>query len=139
MEDDVDLDLPDDVRVDQLAEWAFFAEKLARDLPGGGSAAKVLMDAMSLTDIYDQFLAVPRDTRAGGVGYHWYFAAGHYLKRHPQLDPQQWQERISELASTLTAYLLTQKQPVTSDDEAVDDGFADLRLCAADLNRGFTC
>jgi CRISPR-associated protein Csc3 len=82
MDADVDLDLPDDFRVDQMAEWCYTAEKIARDLPGGGSAARVLIEAMELTDLYEAFLSVPRDARAGGVGYHWYFAVG--LLGHPR-------------------------------------------------------
>lgn len=127
LEAEVDLDLPDDVRVDQLAEWAFFAEKLARELPDGGSAPKLLIEAMELSDLYQNFLDVPRDTRAGGVGYHWYFAAGHFLKRNAWLDPQQWQERVTQLAQTLQIYLTTAQPAVDSTTAQSDDGFADLR------------
>ena len=127
MESGVDLDLLDDVRVDQLAEWAFFAEKLARELPGGKAAAKLLIDAMGLGDLYQNFLDVPRDTRAGGVGYHWYFAAGHFLKRNTGLDPQQWQERVAQLAHTLTTHLAAAQSAVGDATTQPTDGFADLR------------
>lgn len=126
LDGDVDLELPDDFRVDQMAEWCFQAEKIARDVPGGGSASRFLIDAMGLGDLYEDFLAVPRDARAGGVGYHWYFAAGHYLKRTPGLDPTAWLERIREFARQLKGYLLEQ-QKETEGQTAVDDGFGDLR------------
>lgn len=98
---DVDLDLPDDLRVDQLAEWCFLAEKqVAARLPGF-DAAGVLLQTLGLEDIEAAFRAVPRDNRAGGVGYRWYLAAGHYLKRHSGLDPAAWRERIEQAASGL--------------------------------------
>ncbi|MBX3054211.1 MAG: type I-D CRISPR-associated protein Cas10d/Csc3 [Caldilineaceae bacterium] len=126
MDGDVDLVLPDDFRVDQMAEWCYQAEKIARDAPGGGSAARFLIDAMGLGDIYEDFLSVPRDARAGGVGYHWYFAAGHYLKRTTGLDPAAWQERIQDFSRQLKAYLLDQQKKSDTPAEA-DDGFGDLR------------
>ncbi|MBX3001344.1 MAG: type I-D CRISPR-associated protein Cas10d/Csc3 [Caldilineaceae bacterium] len=126
MDADVDLDLPDDFRVDQMAEWCYTAEKIARELPGGSSAVRILIEAMGLTDLYEAFLSVPRDARAGGVGYHWYFAVGHYLKRAPGLDPAAWNERIAQLAAQLKTYLLEQQQETDLPANA-DDGFADLR------------
>mgnify|MGYP001340731736 CR=1 FL=1 len=127
MAPEVDLNLPDDVRVDQLAEWAYLAEKIVRDQPGGSQAPKVLIEAMGLGDLYDAFLHVPRDTRAGGVGYHWYFAAGHFLKRNPGLDPQQWEAEVRRLAQQLASYLSIEQQKVDTTATPEDDGFADLR------------
>lgn len=123
-----------DIRVDQLAEWCYLAEKTVRDLPGGQDAPKVMIGALGLSDLYDDFLAVPRDTRAGGVGYHWYFAAGYYLVRNRGLDPQTWHTKIEALAQTLRSYLL-QKQEASSKPPAIvvgdtsqpEDDFADLR------------
>ncbi len=128
MDLEIGTDEINDVRVDQLAEWCYLAEKIARPLPGGAEAPKVLIEAMGLTDRYDDFMAVPRDTRAGGVGYHWYFVAGYYLERNRGLDPQQWQDRVRDLARELSDYL-KQKQLETSDATSVldDDGFDDLR------------
>ena len=98
---EVDLDLPDDLRVDQMAEWCFLAERAAAARLPGWDAAGLLLELMGLEDLRAEFLAVPRDNRAGGVGYHWYFAAGQYLRRHPGLDPSAWQERVEGLASRL--------------------------------------
>jgi len=105
----VDLDLPDDVRVDQLAEWCFLAEKqITEKLPDFDSGA-FLLGEMGLSSLEDDFRAVPRDNRAGGVGYHWYFAAGYFIKKNAHLSPvevqekaQSWAKRLSEsVASTL--------------------------------------
>lgn len=126
LDSEVDLALPDDFRVDQMAEWCYMAEKIARDLPGGGSTPRFLIGVMGLDDLYEDFLAVPRDARAGGVGYHWYFAVGHYLKRTPGLDPEMWHNRIAEMAVRLRIYLSDQQKKMDA-PPATDDGFADLR------------
>jgi len=126
MEMDIDPQTMEDIRVDQLAEWCYLAEKTVADLPGGREAAKVLIDALGLQELYQDFLAVPRDNRAGGVGYHWYFAAGHYFQQNRRLDPQEWQAKIADLVRALTAYLREQAtaQPVAA---VSGDGFDDLR------------
>jgi CRISPR-associated protein Csc3 len=111
MSPEVDLDLPDDLRVDQLAEWCYLAEKqVAAQLPEFDTAGS-LVRALELEDLQEQFGAVPRDNRAGGVGYHWYFAAGHYLKRHPGLDPAAWQERVEGFARELSQAVAAARQP----------------------------
>lgn len=109
----VDLDLPDDLRVDQLAEWCYLAEQqVARKLPGFDTAG-FLLRLLGLEDLQATFAAVPRDNRAGGVGYHWYLAAGHYLKRHKGLDPATWQERIEDLAAQLAQAVAAETLPET--------------------------
>ncbi len=125
LSEEADLDLPDDYRVDQLAEWCYMAEKIGRNLPGRGSVPKFLMETMGLDDLYADFLNVPRDTRAGGVGFHWYFVAGHYLKRNPGMDPAAWTERIAQLSRGIKTYL-TNQHP-TEEIDVTDDGFDDLR------------
>jgi CRISPR-associated protein Csc3 len=124
---DVTREEMDDIRVDQLAEWSYLAEKVARELPGGNDAPKIMIDDLGMSDFYQDFISVPRDSRAGGVGYHWYFLAGHFLKRNRGLDPQAWEDRMRAVARTLTGYLQQQEQkhPVSSTDK--NDGFDDLR------------
>jgi len=117
----------DDVRVDQLAEWSYLTEKIARDLPGGVDAPQVIIDGLGMMDIYQDFLAVPRDSRAGGVGYHWYFLAGYFLKRNRGLDPQAWEERIHTVARILIKHLQQQGKKQPSSPIGANDGFDDLR------------
>ncbi len=97
----VDLDLPDSIRVDQLAEWCYLAEKqVAEALPDFDTGAFLLQE-MGLSDIESDFRAVPRDNRAGGVGYHWYFAAGHFIKRNPGLSPAEVEDKARQMAKRL--------------------------------------
>lgn len=121
----VDLDLPDDIRVDQLAEWCYYtAEGLIAPRVATVDAPSFLLAALGLTDSIQDFEAIPRDNRAGGVGYHWYFAAGLYLKRHPGKSPAEWQELIEELAEKLAVRLQT--EPVTT----AEDSWKELRAYA---------
>lgn len=121
----VDLDLPDDIRVDQLAEWCYYAtESLIAPRVATVDAPSLLLEALGLTDSRQNFEAIPRDNRAGGVGYHWYFAAGLYLKRHPGISPAEWQELIEQLAEQLAVRL--QAEPVT----AAADAWKELRTYA---------
>ena len=120
MTPEVDLDLPDDLRVDQLAEWCYLAEKqVAARLPGFDTTG-FLLRALELEDLREPFEAVPRDNRAGGVGYHWYFAAGHYLKRHSGLDPAAWHERVEGFAKELSQVVATVPRPGSDTDEWTD-------------------
>ncbi|MFM7175578.1 MAG: type I-D CRISPR-associated protein Cas10d/Csc3 [Caldilinea sp.] len=114
-------DQMDDVRVDQLAEWAYLAETMGRDLLGREEVPLWLLDQMGLADLRELFLAVPRDNRAGGVGYHWYLAAAHALHRRRGLDPQAWEDWLRDQMRGLSLYL--RQKGVAGGG----DGFGDLR------------
>lgn len=101
MDPQVDLDLPNSIHVDQLAEWCYLAEKqIAEVLPDFDTGAFLLQE-MGLSALENDFRAVPRDNRAGGVGYHWYFAAGHFIKRNPGLSPAEVEEKARQMAKRL--------------------------------------
>jgi CRISPR-associated protein Csc3 len=118
----VDLDLPDDIRVDQLAEWCYYTtDTLIASKAPTVDATSFLLDALGLSDIRPLFDAIPRDNRAGGVGYHWYFAVGYYLKRNPGKAPAEWQELVENLAERLA----TQLEDVPA--AAVEDSWQELR------------
>ena len=95
------MDLPDDIRVDQLAEFCQRVEKIVTEKDGELDAADILLKELGLAKLRAEFAAVPRDNRAGGVAYHWYFVAGVYLKQHPGADPTEWRELIERLATTV--------------------------------------
>lgn len=97
----VDLDLPDDIHVDQLAEWCYLAEKQIAEKMPDFDVGQFLLKEMGLSSLAEDFRAVPRDNRAGGVGYHWYFAAGHFVKKNPHLSPADIQERAQTWAKRL--------------------------------------
>jgi CRISPR-associated protein Csc3 len=96
-----DFDFADDLRVDLLAEFLDQVEVELGRVPEVGSerAASKVLELLDLTDLRDDFAAVPRDTRAGGVPLHWYFAAGKYLARHPGLDAGQMRALLDDIAA----------------------------------------
>ncbi|HQH37170.1 MAG TPA: type I-D CRISPR-associated protein Cas10d/Csc3 [Anaerolineae bacterium] len=127
----VDLNLPDDLRVDQLAEWCYLAEKqVATQLPGFDTAG-FLLHAMELDALRATFERIPRDNRAGGVGYHWYFAAGHYLKQHKGLDPADWRERLEDFARRLSCAVAAELP--TEASLTTDEDWDDLRDYVAQI------
>ena len=117
-------DLPDDIRVDQLAEWCHWTEGLVHESRPDVDVTSFLLRKLELEDLRMTFDAIPRDNRAGGVGYHWYFAAGHYLKRHPGRDPTDWEQLIEGVAKTLAEHLGTTKPAY---ETASSDAWAELR------------
>jgi CRISPR-associated protein Csc3 len=119
-----ETDLPDDIRVDQLAEWCYWTEGLVRESRPDVDVTSFLLRKLELEDLRSLFDAIPRDNRAGGVGYHWYFAAGHYLKRHLGLDPTDWGQLIEAIAKALAEHLVATK-PV--DETAESDDWTELR------------
>jgi CRISPR-associated protein Csc3 len=122
--DHVELDLPDDIRVDQLAEWCYWTEGLVQESRSEFDVTSLLLRQLGLEDLRTIFDAIPRDNRAGGVGYHWYFAAGHYLKRHPRYDPTDWEQLLDDVAKALAEHLVATKP---ADETASSDAWAELR------------
>lgn len=119
MESHVDLDLPDSIRVDQLAEWCYLAEKQVAEVLPKFDTGAFLLQEMGLAALEADFKAVPRDNRAGGVGYHWYFAAGHFIKQHSGLSPTEVADKTRHLAKRLAETvgpLVSQPAVDTADD-----------------------
>lgn len=121
----VDIDLPDDLRVDQLAEWCYLAEKQVAECLPDFSTDGFLLAEMGLGGLEDDFKTVPRDNRAGGVGYHWYFAAGTYIKQHSELSPSELMEKTVEWALKLSK-AVQERQSATVETNEYND-WDDLR------------
>ncbi|MGH8071944.1 MAG: type I-D CRISPR-associated protein Cas10d/Csc3, partial [Candidatus Entotheonellia bacterium] len=119
-----EIDLPDDIRVDQLAEWCYWTEGLVQEFRPECDVTSFVLRQLELEDLRTSFDAIPRDNRAGGVGYHWYFAAGHYLKSHPGRDPTDWEQLIEGVAKALAEHLVATKP---TDETASSDAWAELR------------
>ena len=81
--------LPVDVQVDQLAEWCYACEVAIAKAELPMDVADVLLDALKLPpELRESFRGVPRENKiTGGLGLHWFFAAGHYRKQHAGTGP----------------------------------------------------
>ncbi len=118
------LDLPVDVRVDQLAEFCAFAASLARTAAPDLDAEALLLRQLDIPDAGPAFDELRHAERTGGVSYHWYYAAGYFLQHGPGRgsDAAQWRERIEALAETLAQAVEQSSLP------GLDDGWNDARL-----------
>ncbi|MCX7859426.1 MAG: type I-D CRISPR-associated protein Cas10d/Csc3 [Chloroflexus sp.] len=101
----LDLDLPDTVEVDRIAEVCALAVKIAQSADPSLEADRVLLEAMGLAAHLPAVRAINTSGKTGGVPYGWYYAAGLYRKAHPGLDDQQWVERLYTLVETLAQRL----------------------------------
>lgn len=100
-----DLDLPVDVRVDQLAEFCAFAVNAAGKAAPGLSADELLLRDLAIPEARPAFDKLNQAKGTGGVSYQWYYAAGYYLKHGAGRgsDPIQWRALIESMAERLAA------------------------------------
>lgn len=125
---ETDVSLPNDIRVDQLAEFCALAVKIVAEAVPAVDATKMILDELGLAGeraAFDQIAAFPQ---AGGVAYHWYYAAGAYLKTGGKgASPAEWQEQVEQLAHKLAARV----EAATAQEPRADDGWGDLRAYVA--------
>jgi CRISPR-associated protein Csc3 len=119
-----DLDLPADVRVDQLAEFCAFAVNIARAAAPDLDAEVLLLRELAIPDAGPAFDELRHADRTGGVSYHWYYAAGYFLRHGAGRgsDSAQWRERIETLAEALA------RAVERAETTAAGDGWDDARL-----------
>ncbi len=95
---EVNLNLPDDLRSDQLAEFCAFCSKITKQIIE--NVNERLLEHLGIPEIKDDFIAMSK--ARGGAPYHWYYAAGYYLKHvGVGLDDGQWREKIEEIGHFL--------------------------------------
>lgn len=89
----LDTDYPASINADRLAEGMFGLSKLLTAYYKGErqTYGEALLVALGLEDLREAFKAIEV---TGGVGYPWYYAAGHYLKRHTGLDDSDLAQRM---------------------------------------------
>lgn len=98
-----DLDLPDDVRVDQLAEFCALAASVAATAAPGLDVDGLLLAELGIAAARPTFDELLHAKNTGGTPYHWYYAAGYFLKHGAGRgsDPTQWRERVAALGEAL--------------------------------------
>ena len=72
----VDTALPNDIRVDQLAEFCAMAAKIVERTTPELDAADLILDELGLPGERSAFDVIAAYPHAGGVAYDWYYAAG---------------------------------------------------------------
>lgn len=100
----LDLDYAGGLEADRLAEGLFALSKLLFDFFGGDREVhgEALLRALKVADLAPAFRAIDF---TGGVGYPWYYVAGHYLRRHPGLAPGEIEARTTQAYRAVLAEL----------------------------------
>jgi CRISPR-associated protein Csc3 len=100
-----DLDLPDGLEVDRIAETCALLVKIAAEHAPDLDAEGYLLEQMGVVELRDLVRQINGNRTAGGVPYGWYYASGVSRQRTPGLDEQQWVGRLHALASGVAAQL----------------------------------
>lgn len=100
-----DLDLPDAIEVDRIAETCALLVKIAAECAPDLDAEGFLLEQLGVSELRDLVRQINSNRTAGGVPYGWYYAAGVARRRTPGLDAQQWIERLHVLAAGVAAQL----------------------------------
>ncbi|GAB4213981.1 MAG: hypothetical protein OHK0012_11130 [Synechococcales cyanobacterium] len=144
-----DLTMPDDIRVDWLAEFGDLAtrkiwdekvkkietlRKTDKKLPALPDC-DLLREIIKVWDLEDQLpqiqgiLSINESLKSlgikgatGGVPYEWYYLSTQFLKKKPGLDPEQIQQEGYKLIEVIRA----KTEPILRNYE-LDDGWGDLR------------
>lgn len=92
------------LNADRLSEGFFGISKLLEEYYGGNREqhAERLISALGLHDLLEDFRAIDF---TGGVGYPWYYIAGHYLKRNPGLSAEDLETRMNQASLEVVAAL----------------------------------
>ncbi len=120
-----DVALPNDIRVDQLAEFCAITAKVVEADAPELDAVDLILAELGLQGERTAFDVIAAFPQAGGVAYHWYYAAGCYLKhgRGKGASPAEWQEMIERLADKVAGRV----EEVTAKQKLAADGWDDLR------------
>jgi CRISPR-associated protein Csc3 len=96
------LDLPEDIYVDRLAELCALLVNIVKEHAPGKDAQGIILGELGLSDIASTVDAIPS---RGGTPYPWYYAAGVFRQRTPGLSDPESEERLSQLADAVAAHL----------------------------------
>lgn len=123
LDDGTDLDLPDELRTDQLAEYCTFIAKLASEKLPECNANDILLTHLELQHTRPVFDVLTHTKNTGGVAYEWYYAAGVYVRDNAvRLDDAQWREKVTAVGETLIQAI---SDKLTTQPE--NDGWDDIR------------
>lgn len=119
----VDLDLPDVLATDRLAEFIIFATKVASDNAPELTINERLLRQLNIADIQPTFETLTQAKRTGGVAYWWYYAAGVYVQRYGAgLSDDEWERSLIALAQEIGKWIEEEQG-----ESAETDLWADVR------------
>lgn len=124
----LDLDELDsnDIRVDQLAEFAAYVANLAQTAVPQFDANTHLLKSLDIAVIQPTFSALQTAPNTGGTPYHWYYTAAYYTQHIGRgSDPAQWRTLLEGLAESLAQAVESAQSQEQNDNQA--DAWDDLR------------
>lgn len=119
----IDLQLPEDIRIDQLAEFCAISAGIVKAAFPDLDANGLVLSALGLEVERPVFDALAGFKGSGGVPYPWYYVAGVYAARGRGLgaSPAEWREQVDELSRALVSAF------ATASGSTALDGWNDLR------------
>lgn len=119
-----DVALPNDIRVDQLAEFCAMTVKIVEETTPELDATDLILSELNLQGKRSAFDVIAAFPQAGGVAYNWYYAAGCYLNGPGKgASPAEWQDMIERLADKTAERV----QEIAATQKIAADGWDDLR------------
>lgn len=123
-----DVVLPNEIRVDQLAEFCAIAAKIVRETTPALDATDLILGELGLQGERPAFDVIAAYPQTGGVPYDWYYAAGCYLRGPGRgASPAEWRGTIERLADKIAV----QVQEIAAEQKIPADGWDDLRTYVA--------
>ena len=118
----IDLNLPNDIRVDQLAEFCAIGTKIVEEVSPLVDATELVLRKLGLTRERKTFDVIANAKGGGGVAYQWYYVAGVYLERGKGkgATPDEWRTLIEEIAQLLAKAVEGHQPETTATDEWSD-------------------
>ncbi len=123
LDESVDLDLPDELRTDQLAEYCIFISKLVTENLPDVDVNDILLTHLGLQNSRPVFDTLTNTQNTGGVSYEWYYVAGVYVRdKAIGLDDAEWKNRITAVGNTLIQVIEDKLE-----EQPENDGWDDIR------------
>jgi CRISPR-associated protein Csc3 len=115
-----------DIRVDQLAEFAAYVVNLAQTAVADFDASHHLLNSLNISAIQLTFAALQSAPNTGGTPYHWYYAAAYYTQHTGRgKDPAEWRTLLESLAESLAQAVENDQSQRQAGEQP--DGWDDLR------------
>ncbi|MCO5191232.1 MAG: type I-D CRISPR-associated protein Cas10d/Csc3 [Anaerolineae bacterium] len=122
-DESVDLELPDTLAVDRLAEFIIFASQVTGTYAPEMQFNDRLLRHLDIATIQPTFETLTQAKKTGGVAYWWYYAAGIYVQRHGAgLSDDEWEQLLVNLAGEIGAWV-----EEAQDAQGEQDLWADVR------------
>ncbi|MCL4266079.1 MAG: type I-D CRISPR-associated protein Cas10d/Csc3 [Anaerolineae bacterium] len=111
--------LPDDIRVDRLAEFLTFVQRAVRDsYKGKADVTPLLLATIKLNDVVSNEEAM---RNKGGTAFGWFYVGACYVKQNPGADEIALEELMDEIVERVLEWVEAQDLKTKSASAIEDD------------------